>query len=70
MLYTCYGADGALDRRAHEQQVEACIAAGGHGIALLGIVGEYNGSQAREVLYTMEDWRAMKYGDELEEVDA
>jgi S-DNA-T family DNA segregation ATPase FtsK/SpoIIIE len=35
-----------------------------------GIVGEYNGSQAREVLYTMEDWRAMKYGDELEEVEA
>lgn len=28
-----------------------------------GIVGEYNGSQAREVLYTMESWEAMKQND-------
>jgi DNA segregation ATPase FtsK/SpoIIIE, S-DNA-T family len=27
-----------------------------------GIVGEYNGSQAREVLYTWEQWQAMKEG--------
>jgi len=31
-----------------------------------GIVGEYNGSQAREVLYTLEHWEAMKAG-QLEE---
>ena len=25
-----------------------------------GIVGNYNGSQAREVIYTMEQWEEMK----------
>ena len=29
-----------------------------------GIVGEYNGSQAREVLITIEDWEAMSAGEE------
>ncbi len=29
-----------------------------------GIVGEYNGSQAREVLYTWEQWQALKAGEE------
>ena len=28
-----------------------------------GIVGEYNGSQAREVLITLEDWEAMSRGE-------
>jgi len=32
-----------------------------------GIVGEYNGSQAREVLYTQEQWDAIKSGEELVE---
>ena len=32
-----------------------------------GIVGDYNGSQAREVLYTPEQWAAMRSGAELEE---
>ena len=27
-----------------------------------GIVGEYNGSQAREVLISLEDWEAMSGG--------
>jgi len=31
-----------------------------------GIVGEYNGSQAREVLYTWEQWQDMKAGGEGE----
>jgi len=31
-----------------------------------GIVGDYNGSQAREVLYTPEQWEAMKSGVEAE----
>ncbi len=31
-----------------------------------GIVGEYNGSQAREVLYTWEQWQTMKAGGEGE----
>ncbi len=29
-----------------------------------GIVGDYNGSQAREVLYTSEEWEAFQNGDE------
>ena len=29
-----------------------------------GIVGDYNGSQAREVLYTSEEWEAFQHGDE------
>ncbi len=33
-----------------------------------GIVGDYNGSQAREVLYSSEQWEAIKSGEELEEV--
>jgi S-DNA-T family DNA segregation ATPase FtsK/SpoIIIE len=32
-----------------------------------GIVGEYNGSQAREVLYTPEQWESMQQEEELEE---
>jgi S-DNA-T family DNA segregation ATPase FtsK/SpoIIIE len=35
-----------------------------------GIVGDYNGSQAREVLYTAEQWEAIQSGEELEEVEA
>ena len=48
MLYTFYDAQGELERRGFEQQVEACIAGGCHGIALLGIVGEYNKLDVRE----------------------
>ncbi|MFQ5731202.1 MAG: DNA translocase FtsK 4TM domain-containing protein [Planctomycetaceae bacterium] len=33
-----------------------------------GIVGDYNGSQAREVLYTSEQWEALKDGAEVESV--
>ena len=32
-----------------------------------GIVGDYNGSQAREVLYTPEEWAAMRDGAEMED---
>lgn len=35
-----------------------------------GIVGAYNGAQAREVLYTMEQWHSMQHGDELEHADS
>ena len=31
-----------------------------------GIVGDYNGSQAREVLYSVEQWEAIQAGEELE----
>ncbi|HBN75460.1 MAG TPA: DNA translocase FtsK [Planctomycetaceae bacterium] len=32
-----------------------------------GIVGEYNGSQAREVLYTPEQWEAVQNGEEADD---
>jgi S-DNA-T family DNA segregation ATPase FtsK/SpoIIIE len=35
-----------------------------------GIVGEYNGSQAREVLYTWEQWQALKDGRDTELVSS
>lgn len=34
-----------------------------------GIVGDYNGSQAREVLYTMEQWESLRDGGVLEPAD-
>lgn len=54
MLYTFYDERGALERRGFEQQVEACIAGGCHGIALLGIVGEYNKLDVREKMQIVE----------------
>src|SRR3954469_14187466 len=50
MLYTFFGAGGGLDRAAMQRQVDACIDAGAHGIATLGIVGEFNKMDARERL--------------------
>lgn len=54
MLYTFYARDGALDRAAFVRQVDACIAGGVHGIALLGIVGEYNKLDVREKMQIVE----------------
>ena len=54
MLYTFYDERGALDRGAFVRQVEACIAGGVHGIALLGIVGEYNKLDIREKMQIVE----------------
>jgi len=34
-----------------------------------GIVGEYNGSQAREVLYTIDEWEASKQGEFEDDYD-
>ena len=31
-----------------------------------GIVGDYNGSQAREVLYKPEEWEQMKQGQQAQ----
>src|SRR5258708_25428653 len=42
MLYSFFAADGGLDRDAMKAQVDACVAAGVSGIAILGIVGEFN----------------------------
>jgi len=41
MLYTYFDADGRIDLPAMRRQVDACIDAGAHGIAILGIVGEF-----------------------------
>ncbi len=54
MLYTFYDETGALERGAFERQIEACIAGGVHGIALLGIVGEYNKLDVREKMLIVE----------------
>jgi len=40
MLFAYFDADGALDRAAMRRQVEACIRAGAHGIAVLGLATE------------------------------
>jgi 2-keto-3-deoxy-L-arabinonate dehydratase len=48
MLYAFFGPDGRLDRGALRRQVEACIAAGVHGITLLGIASEMNKLSSHE----------------------
>ncbi len=40
MLYAFFDGDDRLDRAAFRQQVELCIAAGCHGIAILGLITE------------------------------
>ncbi|MEQ8398093.1 dihydrodipicolinate synthase family protein [Thalassobaculum sp.] len=42
MLYALFGADGRLDQGMHAAQVEACIAAGVHGLAVGGLASECN----------------------------
>lgn len=40
ILYAFFDIAGELDRAAFRQQVDACIAAGAHGIAILGLITE------------------------------
>jgi 2-keto-3-deoxy-L-arabinonate dehydratase len=40
ILYAFYDDEGKLDRQAMRHQVECCIAAGAHGIAVLGLITE------------------------------
>jgi 4-hydroxy-tetrahydrodipicolinate synthase len=40
ILYAFYGRDGRLDRGAMRRQVEACVASGAHGLAILGLITE------------------------------
>lgn len=42
MLYAFFGPDGGLDRAAMRRQVEGCIAAGVHGLAVGGLASECN----------------------------
>lgn len=40
ILYAFFGRDGGLDRAAMRRQAEACVAAGSHGVAVLGLATE------------------------------
>jgi 2-keto-3-deoxy-L-arabinonate dehydratase len=40
MLYAFFDGDDRLDRHAFRRQIEVCIAAGCHGIAILGLITE------------------------------
>jgi 2-keto-3-deoxy-L-arabinonate dehydratase len=59
MIYAFFGPDGRLDRAAMKRQVEACVASGVHGVAILGIVTEFNKldvNERRQVIeWTAED---------------
>ncbi len=57
ILYAFFGPDGSLDRAAMRRQVEACIAAGAHGIAVLGLATEVNKLSTPERRLVME-WAA------------
>ncbi|MGH1359133.1 MAG: dihydrodipicolinate synthase family protein [Burkholderiaceae bacterium] len=55
ILYSFFDAAGALDRVAMRRQVEACIAGGAHGIAVMGLateVGKLDVNERRQVI----DW--------------
>jgi dihydrodipicolinate synthase/N-acetylneuraminate lyase len=57
ILYAYYNNAGELDRAAMRQQVEACIASGAHGIAVLGLITEVRRltvSERRQII----DWAA------------
>mgnify|MGYP003700579079 CR=1 FL=1 len=55
MLYALFGADGGLDRGAHSAQVEACVAAGVHGLAVGGLASECNKLTVAE-RHALADW--------------
>lgn len=59
MIYAFFGADGRLDREAMRRQTEAYVKSGVHGIAILGIVTEFNKldvAERRQVIeWTAED---------------
>ena len=57
MVYAFFDADGRLDRGFMRRQVEACLAAGAHGVAALGLATEVAKLSADERLAIM-DWTA------------
>lgn len=57
MIYTFFDADGRPDRRAMKRQLDACVAGGVHGIAILGIVTEFNKLDVHERRQVIE-WTA------------
>jgi 4-hydroxy-tetrahydrodipicolinate synthase len=53
MMYAFFGRDGALDRLGAQRQVQACVRAGAHGIAVLGLateVGKLSESERRTLV--------------------
>ncbi|MEO7243320.1 MAG: dihydrodipicolinate synthase family protein [Variovorax sp.] len=57
MIYAFYDAQGRLDRAAMRRQIEACVAGGVHGVAILGIVTEFNKLDVNE-RRTVVEWTA------------
>ena len=59
------GADGKLDKGAHEAQVEACIRAGVHGLAVGGLASECNkltvAERRQHVEWTLEMAAGMRF---------
>ncbi|HZP93568.1 MAG TPA: dihydrodipicolinate synthase family protein [Burkholderiales bacterium] len=64
MLYAFFGDDGALDRGAMRRQIEACVASGAHGVAVLGLATEVAKLTSRE-RYLLVDWVAQDLGGRL-----
>lgn len=57
ILYAFYGRDGRLDRGAMRRQVEACVASGAHGVAILGLITE-GARLSREERLQVLNWAA------------
>ena len=57
MLYAFFTAEGGLDRAAMRAQVQACVAAGAHGVAVLGLATEV-GKLTREEQFDLVSWLA------------
>jgi len=55
MLYAFFDERGALDRRAFRQQIEAVVASGAHGVAVLGLMTEVGALSPAE-RRTIVDW--------------
>ena len=59
ILYAFFDDTGALDRDAFRRQIEACIASGAHGIAILGLITEVSaltpGERETLVRWAVED---------------
>jgi 4-hydroxy-tetrahydrodipicolinate synthase len=57
MLYAFFDRDGALDRSAVRRQVDACVANGAHGVAVLGLATEVSKLTETE-RHTLVEWVA------------
>ena len=55
MVYAFFDQDGRLDRAAMRRQVEACLAAGAHGVAALGLATEV-GKLTPDERFAIMDW--------------